>query len=56
MEDKIKFNESMVGKKIEVCPDYWNGVILGVIDEDTFEVRRIDDNTLFNVSIFDIRQ
>jgi len=56
MDEKIKFNEKMVGKTITVAPDYWEGEVISVVDEETLEVRRKDGGFISNVSIFDVRQ
>ena len=54
-QDKINVNKKLIGKTVKVIesPKEWEGVVVGVEDEDTFSVS--NGKQVVIVDIFDIR-
>ena len=52
------YNQKMIGKKVLVQSSQdkiRKGIVKNVIDEETFEILDVENNEVYQASIFDIR-
>ena len=56
-KEDLSFNKRMIGKRVLVLGSSkeWKGVVLNVLDEETFEVENVKTKELENVDMFRIR-
>ena len=56
-KEDISYNKRMIGRRVLVLDSLkeWKGVVLNVVDEETFEVENVKTKELENVDMFRIR-
>ena len=56
-KEDISYNKRMIGRRVIVLDSLkeWKGVVLNVVDEETFEVENVKTKELENVDMFRIR-
>ena len=56
-KEDLSYNKRMIGRKVLVLESSkeWKGVVLNVVDEETFEVENVKTKELENVDMFRIR-
>ncbi len=56
-KEDLLYNKKMIGRKVLVLDPLkeWKGVVLNVVDEETFEVENVKTKKLENVDMFKIR-
>ncbi len=56
-KEDLSYNKRMIGRRVLVLDSLkeWKGVVLNVVDEETFEVENVKTKELENVDMFRIR-
>ena len=56
-KEDLSYNKRMIGRQVLVLESSkeWKGVVLNVVDEETFEVENVKTKELENVDMFRIR-
>lgn len=56
-KDLLDLNKKMIGKRVSVVTEKteYQGVIIDVIDPETFQIKKDKSSKLIEVNIFDVR-
>jgi|TARA_S200002703_G_C3803220_1_gene248345 hypothetical protein len=56
-EDLLNLNKKMIGKRVTVVTGKteYQGVIIDVLDSETFQIKKDKSSKLMEVNIFDVR-
>jgi hypothetical protein len=56
-EDLLNLNKKMIGKRVTVVTGKteYKGVIIDVLDSETFQIKKDKSSKLMEVNIFDVR-
>jgi hypothetical protein len=56
-EDLLNLNKKMIGKRVTVVTGKteYQGVIIDVLDSETFQIKKDKSSKLIEVNIFDVR-
>tara|TARA_R100000005_G_C4955755_1_gene174370 strand:- start:404 stop:592 length:189 start_codon:yes stop_codon:yes gene_type:complete len=56
-EDLLSLNKKMIGKRVTVVTGKteYQGVIIDVLDSETFQIKKDKSSKLMEVNIFDVR-